>query len=191
MTLIRLFLVFCKIGLLGFGGGLAIISMIFQSIQEFGDITASEFTDIIAIAQITPGPVGLNTATYVGYLSSGVIGATVATIGVAVPSFIIVAIVANMVTKYKSSVLVKGGLKGIRPAVVGMISTAFTVVVVPGVMGEDRIASQFLPAVMTGLPVDLIALVIAVVTIVLIGRFKKNPLLVLIAMGCIGAVLGV
>ena len=191
MTLIRLFLVFCKIGLLGFGGGLAIISMIFQSIQEFGDITASEFTDIIAIAQITPGPVGLNTATYVGYLSSGVIGATVATIGVAVPSFIIVAIVAKMVTQYKSSVLVKGGLKGIRPAVVGMISTAFTVVVVPGVMGEDRIASQFLPAVMTGLPVDLIALVIAVVTIVLIGRFKKNPLLVLIAMGCIGAVLGV
>ena len=191
MTLIRLFLVFCKIGLLGLGCGLAIISMIFQSIQEFGDITASEFTDIIAIAQITPGPVGLNTATYVGYLSSGVIGATVATIGVAVPSFIIVAIVANMVTKYKSSVLVKGGLKGIRPAVVGMISTAFTVVVVPGVMGEDRIASQFLPAVMTGLPVDLIALVIAVVTIVLIGRFKKNPLLVLIAMGCIGAVLGV
>ena len=83
MLYIKLFLAFVKIGLLGFGGGLAIIQLIYDSIQQFAAITPSLFAEIVAIAQVTPGPVAINTATYIGFVSGGISGAAVATAGVA------------------------------------------------------------------------------------------------------------
>lgn len=188
--LVKLILVFSKIGFLGFGGGMAIVALIFDSIQEFGTISQTQFADIVAIAQVTPGPVAINTATFVGFKSAGLAGAAAATFGVALPAFIMTAITARMMKQFSESPLVKGGLAGIRPATVGMIATALVTLAKPAIFAEQHLGAGLVEA-LQGLPVDPVSIVICVVTIVLIGKYKKNPFVVLIFMGCIGAVIGV
>ena len=188
--LIKLLLVFCKIGLLGFGGGMAIVSLIFDSIQQFGTISQTEFADIVAIAQVTPGPIAINTATYVGYNCAGLLGSLAATAGVAIHAFILTAITAKMMKEFSESPLVKGGLEGIRPATVGMIATAMITLTTPAILAEEHLGARF-NDVLQNMPVDLVSCAICLATVVLIGKYKKNPFIVLIVMGCIGAVLGV
>ena len=96
MIYLRLFAAFAKVGLLGFGGGLAIVRLIFDSIQPFMDMSREAFANIVAISQITPGPLAVNTATYVGYEAAGIGGAAAATLGVVIPEFIIMSIVCRM-----------------------------------------------------------------------------------------------
>ena len=121
MIFAKLFWAFFKIGAVGFGGGMAIVGMIYDTIRGFVSMTPSQYADIVAIAQVTPGPVAVNTATYVGYQTAGMLGSLVATLGVATPAFILVAIIAGMIDRYKQSRIVQGALEGIRPATVGMI----------------------------------------------------------------------
>ena len=90
MIYLQLFLVFAKIGLFGFGGGMAMLPMIYQGAKTFGLMSADEFSNLVAISQVTPGPIAVNAATYVGFNCAGYSGAAVATFGVALPSFILV-----------------------------------------------------------------------------------------------------
>ena len=106
---------FMKIGALGFGGGLAIISLIRDSISEFTDMSSETFANIVAIAQVTPGPVAINTATYVGFETAGILGSVAATVSVAIPSFIMITLIARMTERYKNSRAVKGAFAGVRP----------------------------------------------------------------------------
>ena len=103
----ELFISFVKVGLLGFGGGLAIVRLIYDSIQPFVDMTPEMFANIVAISQITPGPLAVNTATYVGYETAGIGGAASATFGVVLPAFILVSIVARMIQQFKDSRIVQ------------------------------------------------------------------------------------
>lgn len=186
MPLIQLFISFFKVGIVSFGGGMAVVALIFDEIQKFGVISKELFANIVAIAQATPGPVAINVATYIGYKSGGVLGSLVATLGVALPSFVIVVIVCKLVGSRLDNKYVKGGLEGIRPATVGMIASAFTVVVVPAIFTDASIGGFF-----DGLPVDPIATAIFVLTIILVGKFKISPIKVLLIMGCIGALLSI
>lgn len=188
--LINLLLTFIKIGFLGFGGGMAIVALIFDSIQQFGTISQTQFADIVALAQVTPGPIAINTATFVGYNTAGLIGAATATLGVAIPAFILTAITARMMKQFSESPLVKGGLAGIRPATVGMIATALVTLAKPAIFAEKHLGAGLIES-LQGLPVDPVSIVICIATIVLIGKYKKNPFIVLIFMGCIGAIIGV
>lgn len=126
----ELFFVFFKIGLFSFGGGLAMVSVIQQEVLAHGWIPASEYARIITISQMTPGPIAVNTATYVGARVCGpevlpaVLGSFIATLGVSLPSFIIVYFVARSLEKFSSSRLVKEALCGIRPAVIAFMITA-------------------------------------------------------------------
>ena len=86
MIYITLFVMFFRIGLFSFGGGLAMLPLIFQSVKDFGMMTASEFSDLVALSQVTPGPIAVNAATYVGFNGAGIPGALAATLGVALPS---------------------------------------------------------------------------------------------------------
>ena len=99
MIFAKLFWAFFKIGAVGFGGGMAIVGMIYDTIRGFVSMTPSQYADIVAIAQVTPGPVAVNTATYVGYQTAGMLGSLVATLGVATPAFILVAIIAGISAK--------------------------------------------------------------------------------------------
>lgn len=197
----QLFISFFKVGLLGFGGGLAIVRLIYDSIQPFLDMSQETFANIVAISQITPGPLAVNTATFVGYEAAGIGGSAAATFGVILPAFIIVSLVCRTIQKFRDSKIVNGALSGIRPATMGLIAAAAATLVKPSLAGEGRLGCGLLErlgagsgelfTMISGSPVDIISVIILVATVIMISKYKKSPFLVLIIMGCLGAVLGV
>ncbi|MCC8114972.1 MAG: chromate transporter [Bacteroidales bacterium] len=136
MIYLRLFWSYLKIGLFGFGGGYAMLALIENEIVGSGWITEKMFTDIVAISQMTPGPIGINSATYIGYVvpaeSSaafsnpfwGVLGAILCTFTVVLPSFLLVVYTSHLIRKHHDSWVVKGLFSGLRPVIVGMIASA-------------------------------------------------------------------
>ena len=140
MLFLQLAWTFFVIGAFTFGGGYAMLSLIQgQVVTAHGWITESTFTDIVAISQMTPGPIGINSATYVGYevlyqatgLSwMGVAGSAVATLSLILPSFIIVLLIVRFYSKFRSSTLYEGTMGWLRPVVVGLIAAAAVILVV-------------------------------------------------------------
>ena len=126
MIYFQLFWTYCKIGLFGFGGGYAMLSLIQNEVVEkHAWLSAGEFTDIVAISQMTPGPIGINSATYIGYVVTGnVLGSVIATFAVCLPSFIIVLLIAKAYKKFKSNRWVNYAFLGLRPVTVGLIASA-------------------------------------------------------------------
>lgn len=131
---LKIFWTFFKIGLFGFGGGYAMISMIqAEVVSNHGWMTNGEFTDIVAISQSTPGPIGINSATYVGYTSVvnagysslwGALGSLIATFAVVLPSLILMLAISRFFMKYKNHPAVEDTFMGLRPAVVGLLAAA-------------------------------------------------------------------
>ena len=131
MIYIQLFITFFKIGLFTFGGGYAMISLIQNEVVvKHQWVDASSFTDMIAISQMTPGPIGINSATYVGYSVTGnVLGSAIATFAVSLPSFIIIFLIAYLYTQFKKNKWFDAALSGIKPVVLGLIGAAATLLV--------------------------------------------------------------
>ena len=123
----HLFLSFLKIGLFGFGGGIAMLPLIFQTVQTFGIMSDSDFANLVAISQVTPGPIAVNAATFVGYNAAGVLGALAATLGVVVPAFLLVLLAMRFLNRYEGTLGVEGVFDGIRPATIGLIAAAAVV----------------------------------------------------------------
>ena len=126
MLYLQLFITFFKIGLFGFGGGAAMLSLIqFEVVEHYGWITVSEFTNMVAVSQVTPGPIGINCATYAGYLATGsILGSAVATISLVLPSFIIMMLLIMFMAKMKNNKIVDSVMSLLRPTVVGLIAAA-------------------------------------------------------------------
>ena len=124
MVYLSLFLTYLKIGLFGFGGGYAMLSLIQHETVEVIHwgcdtpwLTQSQFTDIVAISQMTPGPIGINSATYIGYTVTGSIwGSIIATLAVCLPSFILVLLVSRLLLKHKENPIIKSIFKSLRPS---------------------------------------------------------------------------
>lgn len=187
MMYLYLFTMFFRIGLFSFGGGLAMLPLIFQSVQDFGIMTAEEFSDLVALSQVTPGPVAVNAATYVGLNYSGLPGALVATLGVCMPSFILMMIVMKFIDRFNESRGIQGAFAGIRPVTVGMIAAA-ALFVSENVLVNGHIISKELFT--GGIEFfNLIPIGIFAVTLLLVGVFKIRPIKIMIIMGLIGALL--
>lgn len=126
MIYLELLLVYLKIGLLGFGGGYAMLSLIQEEVVvKHRWLTMQEFTDIVAVSQMTPGPIGINSATYIGYTVTGSVwGSVLATLAVMLPSFVLVMLISISFAKMKSNKHVAAVFSGIRPASVGLIAAA-------------------------------------------------------------------
>lgn len=125
MVLIELFLVFLKIGTFTFGGGYAMITMIQYEAERHGWLTQAELVDFVALSESTPGPLAVNMATFVGIRTGGIPGAVIATLGIVLPSFLIILLIAKCFMKFQDSKAVKGVMSGLKPAVAGIIGTAF------------------------------------------------------------------
>ena len=122
---LKLIWAYLKIGLFGFGGGYAMLSLIQREVVDSGWITSQMFTDIVAISQMTPGPIGINSATYIGYVVTGsVFGSIVATLTVVLPPFILTLIASHYIQRHKKSPFIQGAFMGLRPVVVGLIASA-------------------------------------------------------------------
>lgn len=136
MIYLRLIWSYLKIGLFGFGGGYAMLALIENEIVGPGWISEKTFTDIVAISQMTPGPIGINSATYIGYVVPqisdpafanpffGILGSIICTLVVVLPSFLLVRYTSHLISRHKDSAVVKGIFSGIRPVTVGLIASA-------------------------------------------------------------------
>ena len=187
MTLIyKLFFSFAKIGLLGFGGGLAILPLIYQSVQTFSDMSSDEFANLFAISQATPGPMAVNAATFVGFKIAGVAGAAAATLGVAMPSFVLVTLVASVLEKNEESPLVKGAFAGIRPATVGMIGAAVVFMAGTAFFTEDVSLASGLMSVIE--KIDIVPTIMAVATLILSMKTKLGTIKLILIMGVLGVI---
>jgi chromate transporter len=113
---LQLFLQFFHVGVFSFGGGYATLPFLYDIADKFHWYTSMQLTDMLAVASITPGPVGVNVATFAGFTTSGILGALIATTAVILPSFIIVSIVAKVLDKFKTNRTVKGAVRGIKAA---------------------------------------------------------------------------
>lgn len=126
MIYLELLWVYLKIGLFGFGGGYAMLSLIQEEVvHKHHWLTMQEFTDIVAISQMTPGPIGINSATYIGYTVTGSVwGSILATVAVSLPSFVLVLLISLSFAKFRQNKYVDAVFTGIRPAAVGLIAAA-------------------------------------------------------------------
>lgn len=185
--LLSLFLTFAKIAVVGFGGGMAIIALIFQSMQQFSNMDADEFSELFAISQATPGPLAINAATFSGFETAGIAGAVAATLGVVMPSFILVGICVKFLNKYQEHNLVKGAFSGIRPVSVGMILAGFVVIgqssLLTGSLLDVTSLSQMVQVI------KVVPVVMAAVTFFLAKKFNINAITLMIIMGVSGAFL--
>ena len=141
MIYLQLFWSFLQIGLFSFGGGYAAIPLIQgQIVDQHGWLSMPEFTDLVTISQMTPGPIAINSATFVGIKIAGLAGALVATLGCILPSCIIVTLIARLYLKYRSMALLQGVLGSLRPAVVALIASAGISILVTAFWGGAVIA---------------------------------------------------
>ena len=141
MIFISLFYTFFMIGLFGFGGGYGMLSLIQnETVEHWHWLTSSEFTDIVAISQMTPGPIGINSATYCGYTAvfkcynshlMGILGSATATFALVLPSLILMILISKMFMKYMHHHSVESVFRGLRPAVVGLLAAATLLLMTP------------------------------------------------------------
>lgn len=181
MIYLQLFYTFFKIGLFGFGGGYAMLSMIQgEVVTRYDWVSTQEFTDIVAISQSTPGPIGINAATYVGFTSTGSIwGSVIATFAVVLPSFILMLTISKFFLKYQKHPAVEAVFSGLRPAVVGLLASAALVL-----MNVENFGS----------PTDdtytfVISIIIFLVAFIGTKKYHANPILMIIACGIAGLIL--
>lgn len=147
MMLLKLFFSFIQIGLFSVGGGYAAIPLIqYQIVEKYELMSLVEFTDLITIAEMTPGPISINSATFVGTRLAGPMGAIVCTLGCIIPSFIICLILAHFYYKYRNFAGVQTVLSALRPAVVALVSCAGLAILFLGIFGaekQDIVLSEF------------------------------------------------
>ncbi|MGI5825281.1 MAG: chromate transporter [Bacillota bacterium] len=168
MIILQILYVFTVIGIMSFGGGYGMISFIQNLVVvKYGWLSMSEFTDMIAISQTTPGPIAVNTATYTGYKLGGVLGAAVANLGLLLPALVIVIAVSKILAKNSDNIYVKSTLSGLKPMAVALIvASAITI-------GMENIVSLYNAVIMC-------------VALFLISYLKINPIWVLLAFGILG-----
>lgn len=164
------------------------LPLIYQSVQQFGFMSAEEFSNLLALSQVTPGPIAVNAATYVGLNYAGFGGAVIATIGVVLPAFIIMMIVSSFLDRFEKNRLVQGAFRGIRPVTIGLIGAA-ALFVSEGVLVAGPVISKQL---FTG-GIDyynFIAIGIAALAVILMAGCRMKPIRVMLLMAAVGAVAG-
>lgn len=183
---LKLFYVFFKIGIVGFGGGYAMLSMIMTESQQFG-VTLEQLADLNALDMVVPGPLAINAATYVGYLHAGVWGAVAATAAMLFPSFIIITLVMRVMDRFRQNHLLNNFLAGVKPAAVGLIGAA-AMTIASGVLLRPGagLSTLFVDPLGT---LALLPVAAFVITAVANIRFRVNPILLTALAGIAGALL--
>jgi putative chromate transport protein len=188
MIFLQLFLVFSKIGIVGFGGGYAMLSLIQDDVvNKHGWLSSAEFTDIVAVSQMTPGPLGINMATYVGYTSVvnagystglAMLGSLLATLSILWLPFILMIVVSRFLLKHKESPIIKSIFAGLRPTIVGLVAAAALILMNAENFGAPR----------TALLQFVVSLILFALAFISVYRFKVSPLKILALAGIFGMV---
>lgn len=180
MIYFLLFWTFLLIGTFTFGGGYAMLPLVQQAVIDNGWMTAEDIIDFVAISESTPGPFAVNISTYVGYEMGGFWGAFCATLGIVLPSFIIISIVAKIYERFKQSKIVSGCMMGLKPAVIGLIGTA---VVTTAISAFDISPDWSFVNIKFAIGIVLFALMLFLLL------KKINPIIIIIASAIIGIII--
>ena len=188
MLLLRLFWEFFKTGLFAVGGGMATLPFLYDMAEKTGWFTAAQLADMIAVSESTPGPIGVNMATYVGFHTAGIPGAVIATLGLITPEIIIILIIARVLQKFRQNKTVDAAFYGLRPCSVGLIAAAGLLVVKVAMFCFDKYEQS-------GVFTDLFnwkALILAAVLLILtrwVKPLKKlHPIFFILGSALIGVV---
>lgn len=183
----KLFYIFLRIGIFSFGGGLAMIALIQNEVVEKqGWLTAQEFTDVVATSQITPGPVGINTATYAGYTAVvnagypewlGIAGAFLASFAVILLPLILMLLVCKFLLRNKDNPLIASAMSTLRLTIVGLIAAAALLMVTPENFGTYAVSPKQL----------FVSIGIFLTVFVASFKFKASPILLILVSGAVGA----
>ncbi|MGB4984971.1 MAG: chromate transporter [Erysipelotrichaceae bacterium] len=170
-----LFLEFFKIGIFSVGGGLATLPYLFEISNKYQWYTHAQLVDMIAISQSTPGPIGVNTATYAGYQASGIVGGIVATLGIFVAGLIVASIISKMFEKFKNNRYVQFAFYGIRPAVAGLVlASAFDIIL--GSLFDFKVMPY----------INIWGIIAFSVVLYCLNKTKIHPVLLLLVCGLCG-----
>ena len=184
MIYLQLFYEFLMTGIFTIGGGLAVIPLLQEMAARTGWFTQAQLTDMIAISESTPGPIGINMATYVGYVTAGFPGGIIASAGLVIPPLILVLVVARLLNKFRKNVLVESAFYGLRPASVGLISAAGVSVLRLSLVRTElwlqtgAIADMF----------DLKAIIFAAMLFFISNKFKTHPTIFIAGSAVIGII---
>lgn len=171
---LRLIWAYLKIGLFGFGGGYAMLSLIEREVVESGWISSTTFTDIVAISQMTPGPIGINSATYIGYTVAGSLwGAVAATVAVVILPYMLALYMSHIIRRHHDSAIIQGAFLGLRIVVVGLIASAALVLINADNFGHD--VTECVKSI-----------VICVASFCAVMFTRIHPIFIIIAAGAVG-----
>lgn len=175
-NLLKLFIIFFKIGAFTFGGGLAMVPLIRQEVINNNFMSIDDFIDFIAISESTPGPLAVNMSTYVGYISSGLLGALVSTLGVVLPSFIIILLISKFYDKFKDNVYIKNIMVNLKPVIIGLIIATFISLAI----------SVFNIDITNKLIVSILIFIICLI----LSKLNKSTILLIVLSGVLGIISG-
>ena len=181
-TLVTVVIEFFKTGLFAVGGGLATIPFLQDMAVKYGWFDLTTLSTMIAVSESTPGPIGINMATYVGYITLGPVGGIISTLALVAPSIIVILIIAGTLEKFKESKTVKQVFNGIRPFVVGLIVAACLDLFLTTLFNLEL-----------GFSLEMfswLSIIIFGIMLFVYNKFKINPILVIVAGAVIGIVLG-
>ena len=179
-TIFTLFISFLQIGLFSIGGGYAIIPLIQeQVVNSYNWLTLQEFTDIITISQMTPGPLAVNTASFVGIRIAGISGAIVATLGCILSGFIISIFLYKLFKKYKNIDSVSNILKGLRSSSVGLIASSTSTIILIAFFGSSSFDVK-------AAGINITAIIVFAISLFLLRKYKISPMLIIVLTGVTG-----
>ncbi|MEL7647975.1 MAG: chromate transporter [Sedimentibacter sp.] len=190
MIYLNLLFSFIKIGLFSYGGGYAMIPLIQREIENHGWISHTEFVDIIAIAEMTPGPIAVNSATFVGYKAAGLLGSIIATLGVALPSLILIILVSGFFFKIQKKPINIMVFYGVRPVITGLIAAAGIFVAETAIF--NKIISLETFGNFLSNPVnyfDFGGIIIMLISFIALAKLKANPIFTIAGAGVAGIVI--
>lgn len=188
MIILQIMWEYFKIGLFAVGGGLATLPFIIEMAEKTGWITMADISNMVAISESTPGPLGINMASYVGLITSGFLGAVLATIAIITPSIIIIIIIAKVLDRFKNSKVVKALFEGLRPASVALISVACISILKLCILKNGETFSLNMDIFSK---INYFAVVFGIILVIFMKKVEKHPIMSIIISAVVGIAFGV
>ena len=188
MIYLSLFWEFFKTGLFSVGGGMATLPFLYKMAETKGWFTAEQLADMVAVSESTPGPIGVNMATYVGFLTGGIPGSLIATLGLVTPSVIVILLIARVLEKFRSNKTVDAAFYGLRPCSVGLIAAAGLLVVKIALFCFDKYAETGRPLDALNIKAILLAAALLVLTRCVKPLKKLHPVFFILVSAVVGIV---
>ena len=188
MKLLLLFWEFFKIGLFSVGGGMATVPFLYDLAEKTGWYTQAQILDMLAVSESTPGPIGINMATYVGYVVGGIPGGVLATLGVILPGLILVLVIAMFLEKFRGNRIVEGAFYGLRPASTALIAAAGVSVVEISLLNVSLFKETGVFTDLISIPAIILAVVLWVLTNLVKPTKKLHPVVFIAASAVVGIV---